>query len=244
MARKSSTSAQKATPKKPRTTRKETPVAPAPKQKKPVFSAGTWITVILLIGLVGAMIYINRQKKITAAAITPTNLPANLFADETSNVSSIEIKPATGDAVKVTRDAKNIWALELPKKAEADQSMAEAGATQVKALQVTGDVTGKPEIFGLDKPVYLITIEFADGKTHNLEVGDRTPSGNGYYVRVDKDKMVIVSLSGIESLLNLVNFPPYLTTPTPTTLPPTETPVPPTATLAVPTIEVTVTSTP
>ena len=238
MARKT-TSAQKTTPKKSRTTRKETPAAPAPKQKKPVFSAGTWITVLVLIGLIGATLYINRQKKITAAEITPTNPVANLFADETSNVSSIEIKLTTGDAVKVTRDAKNVWAMELPTKAEADQSMAEAGATQVKALQVTDDVTskGKPEIFGLDKPVYLITIEFADGKTHDLEVGDRAPSGNGYYVRVDKDKMIIVSLSGIESLLNLVNFPPYLNTPTPTALPPTEAP-------AVSTPESTVTPTP
>jgi hypothetical protein len=63
-----------------------------------------------------------------------------------------------------------------------------------------------------------------------LEVGDSTPTNSGYYVRVDKDKMMIADLSGISSLLQLAAFPPYLNTPTPTSLPSTPTPVPPTET--------------
>ncbi len=93
-----------------------------------------------------------------------------------------------------------------------------------------------PGIFGFDNPAYVITIEFKDGKKRTLEVGDNTPSGNGYYVRVDKDKMLITDLNGIEALLQLGFFPPYLNTPTPTALPPTETPVP--------TVEAAVTPTP
>ncbi|MDO9303394.1 MAG: hypothetical protein Q7T89_18540, partial [Anaerolineales bacterium] len=68
---------------------------------------------------------------------------------------------------------------------------------------------------------------------HTLEIGDATPTYSGYYVRVDKDKIMITDLSGIDSLLQLGVFPPYLNTPTPTSLPPTPTPVP--ATEALPT---------
>ena len=242
MARKT-TSTQKSTPRKASTTRKESPAA---KPKKPIFSTGTWITVILLIGLIAAALYINRNKEITAAETTPTNPVTNLFSAEEGNVSSIEIKPADGDAqrVKVARNAENVWALELPIQAEADQGLVEAAATQVAALEVITPVDDDPSIFGFDAPAYMITIEFASGKAHTLEVGDITPTQSGYYVRLDEDKMMIVSLIGIESLLNLVNFPPYLNTPTPTALPPTETPVPPTEAREASTLEATITPTP
>jgi hypothetical protein len=227
MARKAtSTQKEKAVPKKSGSTRKKTTPAPAPspKQKRPIFSMGTWAAVILLIGLIGATIYINRQKETKAAETTPTTLAANLFGPEDGKVTSIEIKPAEGEPAKVVRNAENVWVLELPEQAEANQEMAEAASTQIAALQVIAPVEGDPSIFGFDAPVYAITVEFDNGKTHTFEVGDNTPTYSGYYVRLDKGKMMIVSLNGIDSLLNLVNFPPYLNTPTPTALPPTEAP--------------------
>ncbi len=147
MARKAtSTQKEKAAPKKSSSTRKKTASAPAPtsKPKRPIFGMGTWAAVILLIGLIGAMIYINRQKETKAAETTPTTLAANLFGPEDGTVTSIEIKPAEGEPVKVARNAENVWALELPEQAEADQGMAEAAATQVAALQVIAPVEGDP----------------------------------------------------------------------------------------------------
>jgi hypothetical protein len=108
----------------------------------------------------------------------------------------------------------------------------EAAATQLTSLRVVGEVKGDAEIFGLDTPAYAINIEFAEGKTRLLEVGDNTPTNSGYYVRLDRGKILIVGLSGIDSLTNLVIFPPYASTPTPSPQPPTATPVPPVETEA------------
>ena len=238
MARKT-TSTKKSTPRKASSARKETPVA---KQQKPMFGTTTLITVLLAVLLGLYAFYLNREKENAEAEATPTGEEAAFVFDvPSSDIKSIEIKPADGETVRVARNAENVWALELPIKAEANQGLAEGAASQVTALQVTAQVDGDPEIFGLDNPVYVFSVEYADGKTHTLEVGDNTPTNSGYYVRVDNDKMMITSLSGIDSLLNLVNFPPYLNTPTPTALPPTETPVPPTE---APTLETTLTPTP
>ncbi len=239
MARKT-TSTPKSTPRKTSSTRKKE--LPVVKPKRPIFSTGTWITVILLIGLIAATLYINRNKEIAAAAATPTGAVANLFAADEGTVSSIEIKPAEGESVKVARSAENVWALELPAQTEADQGMAEAAATQISALQIVSEIDGDPETYGLDTPAYVVTAKFSTGKEHILEIGDMTVTSSGYYARLDKGKMMIIDLSGIESLLNLINFPPYLNTPTPTALPPTETPVPPTEVIS--TLEATVTPTP
>lgn len=205
---------------------------------KPVVRTGTWLTIIVLAALIGLAIYLNRQKDATAADATPVSAPSFVFTSEDGLPSSIEIKPADGDAVRLARDEKNAWALELPEKAEADQGQAEAAASQISALSILGEVNAAPDIFGLDQPAYVITIKFTGGSQHVLEIGDITPTQSGYYVRVDKKKMAIVDVNGIEAMLNLVFAPPYLSTPTPspTPLPPTET--------AAPEINVTATPTP
>ena len=231
MARKT-TSTTKATPrKKTSAARKEAPGASV-KPQKPIFRAGTWITLILLAALIGITVYLNRKKENTAEATPTSEEITYVFAATEGTASSIEIKPADSELVRIARNEQNAWAIELPLEAEANQGLAEAAATQISALKVISPIDGKLDVFGLDHPAYIITIKFSGDKQHTLEIGDSTPTNSGYYVRVDKDKMMITDLSGIDSLLQLVNFPPYLNTLTPTPtltstpLPVTETPVP------------------
>jgi hypothetical protein len=183
--------------------------------RKPVIGLGT-LVVLVLFGLsVIGVLYLNRQKETKAAEATPTQGATFIFDKTDAVINSIEVKPATGDTVKLARNDKNIWTVESPKQAEADQGMAEAAASQALALQINSKIEGKPEIFGLDKPAYMITIEFAGGKKRVLEVGDATPTNSGYYVRLDNSTLIITDLSGIDSLTQLAIFPPYLSTPTP-----------------------------
>lgn len=216
--------------------------APALKPNKPVFRAGTWIAVLLLAALVGGAYYLNNKKETAEAEATPTGETVAFVFAEDSIVSSIEVKPTGGETVKVARNAENVWAIELPFETEADQGLVEAAASQVTALRIIDEVDADPTIFGFDTPAYSITVEFADGVKQTLEVGDSTPTNSGYYVRLDKKKMMIVGLSSIDALTNLAFSPPYLNTPTPTALPSTPTPASPTESVATP--EVTVTPTP
>jgi len=232
MASKTTSAPKKSAPKKARTVRKE---APTPKPTKPVFRAGTWISLLLLIALIGGAYLINKNKKAAAETeATATTEPAFIFSSD-STVASIEVKPTDGEAVKVTRNKDGVWALELPFATEASQGTVEAAASQVTALKIISEVDADPSIFGFDTPAYLITVAFSDGKTSKLEIGDATPTNSGYYVRVDGKKMAIVGLSGIDALTSLALFPPYLNTPTPTALPSTPTPAPATETSATPT---------
>lgn len=196
----------------------------ASRRQKPVFSLGTLFTLVLFAGLFTLAVYLKKQKEIPIEA-TPADQITFVFTEADGAPSSIEIKSAAGETVKVARNADNLWALELPFTVEADQGLSEAAATQVTTLRILDKIEADPGIFGFDNPSYIITIEFADGIKHVLEVGDITPTRSGYYVRVDGDKMLITSLNGIDALLQLVTSPPYLNTPTPSPLPPTETPV-------------------
>lgn len=196
----------------------------------PVVRAGTWVAVILFAAVTLTAYLLNRQKELQAAEPAPTSGLTFVFTDEDGLPTSIEVEPADGETVRVVKNADNQWALELPEKAEANQGLAEMAASQVKALKLLGEVDLAPDVLGLDQPSYTITIEFTSGTKHVLEVGDKTPTNNGYYVRVDGQKTVIAALSGIDSLVNLATTPPYLNTPTPSPLPPTATPTPQSAT--------------
>jgi hypothetical protein len=110
---------------------------PVVRQRKTVFRAGTLIAVLLLLAVIELTVYLNQQKEKTGTgtAIAVSEKPP-IFNVEDGVVTSIEVKPAKGEAVKVARNEKNTWVLELPSKTEADQAAAEAAATQVSALKV------------------------------------------------------------------------------------------------------------
>lgn len=202
--------------------------------KKPIISIGTLVTVVVLAALVLLGVYLSRQSKTAEAEATPAFEEFKpLFNESDPTLVSIEIalgEESEGEAVKLIRDEKNIWVMELPAQVEADQGAVESAAAQVSALQVIDTLTdAKPADFGFTKPAYIVTLEFSGGKSYVIEVGDASPINTGYYVRVNKGTIQLVDLSGIDALLQLAKTPPYLATPTPTvtpTLPPTETPVP------------------
>lgn len=212
-----------------KTTTKRTTSASKP--TKPVVRTGTWITVVVLVLAIAGAYFINKNAETaTEAEITPTVEPQFLF-DATDIVKSIEVARLDGEPVRLERK-DNAWVLTKPFETEADAGLAEAAASQISALQINQEITGNPSDYGFDEVSAIITLEFENGK-NILEVGDANPIGTGYFVRLDNQKIFLVSLSGIDSLLTLADFPPYLNTPTPTV-----TPLPPTETL-VPTIEAT-----
>ncbi len=98
----------------------------------------------MLAALIGLAFYLNREKEKTVAEeATPTLETAYIFTKADGLVTSIEVKPAEGETVKIARNAENAWAVILPIEAEADQGMAEAAATQLTALPISSQIDGK-----------------------------------------------------------------------------------------------------
>lgn len=218
-----------------KTTAKRTTTS-ASKPTKPVFRTGTYVTLIVLVLVIAGAYLINQNAETTAEAeITPT-VAAQFLFDASNIVTSIEVTRIAGEPVRLERK-ENIWVLTKPFETEANTGLVEAAASQIAALKINQEIDGNPSDYGFDEPAAIITIEFENGDKNILEIGDANPIGTGYFVRLDNAKILLVSLSGIDSLLTLADFPPYLNTPTPTVTP-TSTPLPATETL-LPTIEAT-----
>lgn len=175
----------------------------------------TWILLIVLAGLVGLSFYLKNQKAKTSAQATPTSGSKYLFDSSVGAPNDIKIGDLTAYSVEVARDTSGIWVLKAPTSAAADQGSVEAAATQVGALRILSDVQLGPDVVGLDKPSYMITLTFSNNQTHKLTIGSVTPIQDGYYSQLDGGKIQIVDKQGLDSLLDLLKSPPYAATLTP-----------------------------
>src|SRR5271157_3791816 len=183
----------------------------------------TWILLIILVLLVGGAFYFNNQKKNSASAATPTPAQTFLFTSHDGNPTDIKIAYTAGNSVELARNSTGTWVLKAPTADAANQSQAEAAATQLTSLNLLGNVQIGLDVVGLDKPTYTMTITFDSAKTHKVLIGSVNPIQTGYYVQVDGGPVQVADKSGIDALVGMLTAPPYLATLTPTI---TLTPVP------------------
>ncbi len=175
----------------------------------------TWVLIIILAALVGFAFYLKDQKAKAIAQATPTPGSLVLFSASEGTANDIKIMDLSGASVEIARNSSGTWEVKAPTAAAADQGAAEAAATQVGALRILNDVQLGPDVVGLDKPSYIVTVTFSGNQTHKLTVGSVTPIQDGYYVQLDGGKIHIVEKQGLDALLTLLTHPPYVPTSTP-----------------------------
>jgi hypothetical protein len=177
----------------------------------------TWILLIVLVLLIGATFYLNNQKKTSASSATPTPSQKFLFSPQDGNPTDIKIQDTIGNSVEIALNATGSWVLKAPTAQPADQSKAEAAATQLTSLNLLGNVQLDLNVVGLDKPTYTMTITFDSAKTHKVLIGSVNPIQTGYYVQLDSGPVQIADETGINSLIGMLSAPPYVATSTPAT---------------------------
>ena len=181
--------------------------------------SSTVVYLVLLLVLVGAYFYLrNRGEPAADIGLTlePETEVSYLFSAEEGTPSKIHVEAGSGETVELARNAENAWALIEPDEAEANQGAAEAIATQVATMRILDTVPDvDPEIVGVDNPAYELTVGFMDGSEETVGIGIVTPTESGYYVRDPAGQIVIVSRSGVDALIGLLQNPPFLETPTP-----------------------------
>jgi hypothetical protein len=181
--------------------------------------------------MAGAYYYLNNRNKTAEIEVTvePSAevTQAYLFTAEDGTPASIRIESKAGQIVEIARGADNAWTLTQPIEAKADQGAAEAAASQITSMSILDTVPEiDPKIVGLETPEYVLTVKFIKGVERTVDIGVITPTESGYYVRDAEGKVIIISRSAIDSLLGLLDNPPYLETLTPSPILPTATSTP------------------
>jgi hypothetical protein len=178
----------------------------------------TWIMLGAFVLVVAAALVFQRAQERSAAEATPTPGLTYLFDVQDETLIGLRISDAQENSVAVQRDEGGEWTLLEPSGEPADQSRVESAVSQAGTLRIlsTLDQTLDLNVIGLDAPSYQISVTLASGRRITALIGSQTPTGSGYYAKVeDGGPQQVVNKSSVDSLLELLTNPPIAPTPSP-----------------------------
>ena len=183
----------------------------------------TLVALVIFLVLAGLVFYLRQQDPVTEESEITSAPPAEFLLTDTDGIpTSIDIQSSDGQQVVIARNADGVWVLEkpietgAPQGGEADQASAEAASTQLSSLRIVSRPEVSPDIAGLVPPSYILIVKLSSGGEKTVRIGDLTPTGSGYYANVnDNDKVLIISQTGLDALLTMLESPPFENTPMP-----------------------------
>jgi len=189
----------------------------------------TWILVGLA-ALLAAYVWYSGRPNSGAASGTatpgfPTPIPGsgplfNTTAEQITGMWMVDM--AANRSVALSKDAQGNWQVTSPTVRPADQTQAQSWASQFANVYVSTVITTATDLtpFGVLSPTYALGVKLVDGSNVRVSMGDKAPTGSGYYVLRDgESNAVVVNTSAMDGLVALLNSPPYAAptaTPTPT----------------------------
>jgi hypothetical protein len=179
----------------------------------------TWIVFAVFIVLALAAILLTRLPGAPLAqsdTATPSATPAPSLIEgwQDTDVTNIQLIKTEGAGQHYQRAADGSW-IDVDKQVAIQTGKAEELLSEMLALRV---LTAMPTDFqldalGLTAPEQKIELARQDGSLVDLSVGALTPTGNGYYVRMNDEAPVVVSKYALEAVLQV--FTDIQATPTP-----------------------------
>ncbi len=150
------------------------------------------IAAVLLGGLGGVLWWSNKDEAKKEAAPPKDDKPKILTLNETG-IDQIEIHKSVGDVTTVLKkDNSGKWVITAPKQYAADQGAVAgitSGVSNLAAERALDDASDLAS-YGLDPAAVTVTFTSKDGKATKLLIGDKTPTDNNVYAKVDGDKRV------------------------------------------------------
>ena len=177
----------------------------------------TFVVLVLFLALAGLVFYLKQQDPVAEEPEVTLAPPAEfLLTDTDGTPTSIDIQSSDGQQVVIARNEDGVWVLEKPIETGANQGSAEAAATQLSSLRIVSHPAVAPGIVGLNHASYILTIKLTSGNVKTVRIGDLAPTGSGYYANVNgSDEVLILSQTGLDALLILLESPPFESTPMP-----------------------------
>ena len=180
----------------------------------------TWMLLIVFAVLLAGAAYLQRSGGLEAneeETPEPALEEQRLLDVEVEQIRSFRIEDAQGSMLGVERDAQGAWTLSEPQGGAADTARIDSALTSLSTLSVLNPLETNLalDVVGLSEPAYTLEIGLTEGGGHVIQVGEPTPTGTGYYARLDGGAPVVVSKFTIDSVAELLTSPPVAATASP-----------------------------
>jgi len=177
------------------------------------------ISVFAVLLTVTILIQRNRELNPTLPeSDAPTSLaPTYLFDFTSDSLVGVLIQGQAGETVELQKSADGTWLLLQPPTLPdgTDQTSITSALAQIGTIQVLNELASPPglDVIGLENPVTIITLTLDSGEKTQIQLGDPSPTGNGYYIRLDGAATKLVDKAFFDRLTGFITAPPILPTP-------------------------------
>jgi hypothetical protein len=161
------------------------------------------VAAVVLAGLGGLVWWSGKREEAEKEKGNPET-PKILSVDE-SKINQIEIRPASGEATVLKKDASGKWEISAPQTLAADNGVVSALVANVSSLTAERIVDDNPadlKSYGLDPAVVSVSFSGTDGKISTLKLGESTAASSGVYAMVAGDKRLFTIASSTKDGLN------------------------------------------
>ncbi len=158
---------------------------------------GLLIAAIVLVGLSGLLYWSNEREKAKENEPDP-NAPPKIIEVEEDQLERIEIRKEGEEPVVLEKDDDGKWKITAPEELRADESTVDSLVSTLADLdsnRLIEENAADLAPFGLDQPKLTVVASLKDGKELKLLVGDETPTGGNYFVKLDGDPRVFTLAS-------------------------------------------------
>lgn len=167
------------------------------------------ILVVVLAILVGGYVFVSKKKgSVSSDSATTTTKGINVITLDSGKISKISLikKDITLDFIK----GKTDWELSSPagiKTSSDNVYTVTENAKTLSASKIVEEKSSNLSQYGLDNPAAEIVLDTSDNKTQTLDLGNKTPTNDSYYL-VDKatNKVYIIDSYYGDQLLDAKNY--------------------------------------
>jgi ribosomal protein L12E/L44/L45/RPP1/RPP2 len=165
---------------------------------------GLLVAAAVLAVLAAGVWWSNRAKKAEEGKPRPDEPPKILSLAE-DQIRRIEIRKKGVEPTVLEKNQAGNWEMTAPRPLRIDRDAVSSLTSTLSSLNSDRLIEEKAEDlapYGLNQPAVEILVTLKDGKTHKLLIGDETPTGGGFYARLDGDPRVFTIASWNKSSLD------------------------------------------
>jgi len=161
------------------------------------------IILVVIVALLAGAYVLVRNIKANQPGTSETKQYDKLTDFISTDIESVTLKNKSGTFVIVKKDED--WALSEPADIRYDSSVLSSiviNSASIVADKVIEEDAQDLSIYGLDDPA-IVTVKSKDGTSVTLEIGNQTPTGGGYYTKLQgKNKVYMISKYTGDKLLS------------------------------------------
>jgi hypothetical protein len=159
------------------------------------------VVFVILMGAIIALMFVKGKSTGGVSSVTSSTPAIPIIAKDKTLFASLDVKNEKGSFTIIPNSADlAVKGKETLKFNQTTLSGIRDGLSVLNADLLIEENPSDLAKYGLDKPTVKAEMKFSDNSSYTLLIGNKSPSGSAYYVKMSDNKVYLVSVSSVDSL--------------------------------------------